>query len=383
MQLTQFQIDYCMECGVCTGSCPVAMDLEGFSPRRMIKRITENGVLSDSDSPAAEPSVLENGDIWACLSCSRCSDRCPVKIDFPQIIRSCRSKARQNNNQPGLSHHGMFQTLTRLQAAGGTQNRTQWAKEAAQIADQGEYYYFSGCMAYYDIAFRYLGLQMLDDAKNHLRLLNRMGIVPAMRDDECCCGHDAYWAGDDDTFLTLAERNLSAIEKSGAKTVIFGCPEGLSIFREAYTERFGPLKFDLIHMTEFLVEQLPLTDISFNNTTPLTVTFQDPCRLGRRSGIYDAPRRLINLIPDVALSEMEHNRQNAVCCGTTGWMECSACSKQMQAKRLEEAKAAGAGTIITSCPKCRIHLTCASKNTSYETQIVDLAGFLTAHIDQE
>ncbi len=82
------------------------------------------------------------------------------------------------------------------------------------------------------------------------------------------------------------------------------------------------------------------------------------------------------------LSEMEHHRENAVCCGTTAWMGCSACSKVMQKQRLEEAEAAGAQMIITSCPKCRIHLTCAQKNTDHNIEIKDLASFLAANINE-
>jgi Fe-S oxidoreductase len=73
---------------------------------------------------------------------------------------------------------------------------------------------------------------------------------------------------------------------------------------------------------------------------------------------------------------MAHNRENAVCCGTTAWMECSACSKAMQSQRLDEAAVAGAQAIITACPKCQIHLTCAKKNTDQKIQIMDLSTFL-------
>lgn len=371
MQLSQLQIDYCMECGVCTGSCPVAMELEGFSPRQMIKRMI-GGPRED---------VLSDNDIWACLSCSRCSDRCPVEIDFPGFIRSYREKARKQGNLPNLSHHGMFHTLTRIQTSGVKQNRTGWARQAGQISETGEYFYFTGCIAYYDVAFQYLDLNMVETAQNHLKLLNKMGIQPVISDDECCCGHDAFWCGDEETFMQLAQKNMETIEKSGAKTVIFGCPEGYSMFKEAYTQKFGPLPFDICHITEFLAARLPESDIVFKNSAFSAVTYQDPCRLGRRSGIYDAPRQLVEMVPGTNLSEMEHNRENAVCCGTTAWMECSSCSKQMQRLRLKEAETVGAQAIITACPKCQIHLTCAQKNTDHNMQIIDIASFLAANIE--
>ncbi|MCM2285454.1 MAG: (Fe-S)-binding protein [Desulfobacula sp.] len=371
MQLSQQQIDYCMECGVCTGSCPVAMTLEDFSPRRMIKRtLTE-----------PEGDILQSKDIWACLSCSRCSDRCPVEIDFPEFIRSYRYKARQADNLPKLSHHGMFHTITSIQAKGVKQNRIEWAKKAGRIADKGDIFYFTGCIAYYDAAFQYLDLNMIESAENNLRLLNRIGIQPVVSNDECCCGHDAFWCGDEDTFLTLARKNIQTIVAAGAKTVVFGCPEGYSMFREAYTQKLGPLPFEIIHITEFLAREIPKAGIAFKNGGNTTVTFQDPCRLGRRSGIYEAPRELIALVPGTQLAEMEHNRENAVCCGTTAWMECSTCSKVMQMQRLKEAEAVGATAIITACPKCRIHLTCARKNTDHHVEILDLVSYLAAHME--
>ena len=77
MELTQKQIGYCMECGVCTGSCPVSRVLPRFSPRQMVKRAME------------EPNgdFIRTQEIWACLSCERCSNRSPVEIDFPEYIR--------------------------------------------------------------------------------------------------------------------------------------------------------------------------------------------------------------------------------------------------------------------------------------------------------
>ncbi|THB73245.1 MAG: (Fe-S)-binding protein [Desulfobacteraceae bacterium] len=372
MQLSQQQIDFCMECGVCTGSCPVSMTLEGFSPRQMIKR-----TMADP-----EGDILESKDLWACLSCSRCSDRCPVKIDFPAFIRTFREKAVEKGNTPRLSHHGMFQTISSIQAAGTVQNRIQWAKEAGQIAETGDYFYFTGCIPYYDVAFKYLDLQMIDHAKNIVRILNRMGIEPVVSNDECCCGHDAWWNGDETTFSNLAGQNMKTIKQSGAKTVIFGCPEGYSVFREGYAQMFGELEFEIIHITEFLARELPESGLAFKpESTDETITFQDPCRLGRRSGIYEAPRELIRKVSNGHYKDMAHNRENAICCGTTAWMECSACSKAMQIQRLEEASQIGADTIVTACPKCQIHLTCTKKNTNQDIRVVDLMSYIADHLE--
>ncbi len=366
MQLTKQQIDYCMECGVCTGSCPISYERSRFSPRQMIKR-----TLVDLES-----DILRSDDVWACLSCSRCSDRCPVAIDFPEFIRSHRKKAIEVGNLARNSHHGIFQTVTSLQAKDRKQNRIAWTKEAGVVREQGDYFYFVGCAPYHNAVFDYLGLNMLDTPRNILKILNKVGIEPVVSNDERCCGHDAFWGGQEELFATLAKKNVETIKASGAKTVIFGCPEGYSNFRENYAEVVGELPFEVIHISQFLAEKFKESDISFTQGTGGVVTFHDPCRLGRRSGIYEEPRELLRFVPDTDLREMGNNRENAVCCGTTAWMECSSCSKTMQIKRLMEAGETGARTLVTACPKCEIHLTCAKANTDVDLEIKDLYAYL-------
>ncbi len=350
MQLTRKQIDFCMECGVCTGSCPISREVPGFSPRQIIKY----AMLEP------EGDVLSNPGVWSCLGCSRCSDRCPVAIDFPELIRGLRAKARMRGNLPKESHHGIFQSITDLQTRDITQNRIAWAKDEFKIRENGEYFYFTGCLPYFDVTFQYLEMSAIESAKSVLSILNRMGIEPVLSNDERCCGHDAFWNGDQETFEALAQRNMAAIKASGAKTVIFGCPEGYVTFRDVYPEYVGELPFEIIHVSEFFARELPGSGIDFAPEEGPAVTYQDPCRLGRKAGIYDAPRELIGLVPGATLSEMPSNRENALCCGTSGWQACSGCSKVMQTKRLDEAGSTGAETLLTACDKCRIHLTCAS-----------------------
>ncbi len=158
--------------------------------------------------------------------------------------------------------------------------------------------------------------------------------------------------------------------------MIFGCPEGYSNFRENYPGVVGELPFEIVHITEFLLQRLENSAISFKKDGDTVVTFHDPCRLGRRTGMYEEPRKLINLIADGTFQEMENNRENAVCCGTTAWMECSSCSKTMQTRRLLEAQQVGARTLLTACPKCQIHLTCAKSNTDIDIEIKDLYSYL-------
>jgi len=368
--LTQEQIDYCMECGLCTGSCPISRELSVFSPRQIIKR-----AALDPDG-----GLARSREIWACLCCASCSGRCPAGIDFPEFISSQRQRARAAGNLPQESHHGILQAIAGLQTLDLRQQRTGWAQEAGAFRETGPYFYFVGCLPFFDVTFRYLNLSALESARSILMLLNKMGIEPVISNHERCCGHDALWCGDQTTFHKLAEWNLEVIKASGAEAVLFGCPEGYVTFKNYYPKHFGALPFEVLHMTEFLARELPKTGLTFQAPSADVVTYHDPCRLGRMAGIYEPPRQLLRMLPDIRLVEMERSRENALCCGTSAWMECAGYSKAIQTERMQEAVQTGAQTLITACPKCRIHFTCARSDADINLKIMDLYAYLKARL---
>jgi Fe-S oxidoreductase len=328
-----------------------------------------------------DETVLKSRELWACLTCGTCSARCPVGIDFPEFIRSHREKARIEGNLPQLSHHGTLQAISVLQTRNVRQSRTDWAKEVGRFSAVGEVFFFVGCAPYFDVALPF-GQGALQASKSVLRLLNAVGIEPVISDDERCCGHDALWSGDEETFKKLAGLNLQAIQASGARKVVFNCPEGYMTFKTEVPKYFGELPFEVLHLTEFLASELPAAGLTFKPPEGggEVVTYQDPCRLGRKAGIYEPPRDLLRLIPGLTLEEMGRNRENSLCCGTSAWMECSSCSKAVQTERLQEAFGTGAKTLVTACPKCLIHLSCAKDSTDIDLTVTDLYSFLSNHL---
>ncbi len=93
-----------------------------------------------------------------------------------------------------------------------------------------------------------------------------------------------------------------------------------------------------------------------------TVTYHDPCTLGRYSRIFEQPRRILQAIEGLELVEMADNREKALCCGASPWAYCGTVNKQIQKERLAQAEDSGASVLVTACPKCQIHLKCAQKN---------------------
>lgn len=370
-RLTQDQVEYCMECSNCLGTCPVSRENPRFSPKLMIRQA----------SLGLEENIIRSREVWSCLGCGQCETRCPAGIEIAEFNRSYRPRARQAGYQPLESHHGILQSLARFQIHPIRQRRIGWAEQAGKIRETGDVFYFVGCLPYFDVTFRYLGLSPLEMAKSALTLLNGIGVEPVVSNEERCCGHDALCSGDEETFRRLALWNLETIKASGAKTVLFGCPEGYAAFQSYYPRYFGKLPFEVMHLTDYLSRELPRFRLRFRPASGERITYQDPCRLGRWSGIYDQPRLLMNLVPGTELVEMERARENALCCGTSAWMECSQCSKSLQLERLLEARQTGAAGLITACPKCLIHLTCAKSNENIDIQVKDIYTYLAERLE--
>jgi len=202
-----------------------------------------------------------------------------------------------------------------------------------------------------------------------------MGIEPVVSPEERCCGHDAYWTGDQDTFKKLAQKNIEMIEKAGAKQVVVSCAEGYTTLKTIYPRIFGELNFEVLHISQFMAEKIDKGELTFANEIATRVTYHDPCRLGRFENEFEAPRKVLQAIPGVELVEMSRNRENALCCGSSTWINCTGVNKKIQVERLTEAKNTGAPVMITACPKCKIHLSCTMHDNGFHFDITmkDLA----------
>ena len=171
------------------------------------------------------------------------------------------------------------------------------------------------------------------------------------RDFLKCCGHDQKWQGLDEVFEKLKAYNQRKINESGIDTLVSSCAECFRTFARDY--ELEDVK--VMHTTEYLIENGFDMQLSTDATT---VTYHDPCRLGRQMGIYDEPRELINAVEGVDLVEMEHHGEDAMCCGVSSMMSCNEDARSLRVSRMEEVRATGAETMLTSCPKCVSHFEC-------------------------
>ncbi|MCK4857008.1 MAG: (Fe-S)-binding protein [candidate division Zixibacteria bacterium] len=359
LELKKSRAFLCLECGKCTAICPISRFNNSYSPRRLLA----DGLFYGADN------LITNPLLWSCLTCQLCSQRCPVDVKFSEYMRDIRAEACRQNQWGNASHGGALHHIMEMAAAPALkQNRTGWISDNLKVKSKGEVLYFVGCLPYHhDFFAKDFDYAPLTAAVDTVKILNHLGIEPVVLDNERCCGHDLYWLGQLEKFDELGRLNLKEIEQTGAKLVVTSCPECALALKRLYAERLGGVNFTVKHISELVAENIDKFEFS---EVPLKVTFQDPCRLGRYLGVYDQPRQAIMAIPGIEMQEMPHSRRGAICCGTTNWMNCDAVSKQIQHSRLTEAKATGAQTLVTACPKCQIHFRCSQCGD--ESQKVDI-----------
>ncbi|HVP56537.1 MAG TPA: (Fe-S)-binding protein, partial [bacterium] len=352
---------YCLDCGICTGSCPVSRLDPNYSPRLTVERAL---VLGEGD-------VVCDPEIWSCLTCGTCNLRCPSTVDYTAFLREARSRARELGETGLCTHAEKIDAFLDLQLLPTYRRPASWLGRGAKVRKRSDTYYFAGCLPFLGVIFREIGFEGSAIGQAAVRLLNSLGIVPAIGEAEVCCGHDAYWTGEVDRVRDLARRNVAAIRQTGARRVVFSCPECYYMFKQVYPEIVGKLGFEPVFLLTLVAERLADAKRGGlgRGTMEAKVTYQDPCRLARFDQVIAEPRALLGAIPGLELAEMTRAGRDALCCGSSSWVSCSRVNKKIQVERLTEALATGAQTLVTACPKCNIHLRCALRDQ-------DIAGTL-------
>jgi heterodisulfide reductase subunit D len=365
----------CLECGKCSASCPRMLAGKEYSPRLLAQKL-----ISERDDEA----FIESS-VWECLTCSLCEERCPSGVDISRVILEMRSLlAAEKGLKGSRAHDGALHSWMRMMTSPELkQNRLGWVTPELKTAETGKIAYFSGCAPYFDVFFSHLDLDTLSIARDSVRLLNFLDIEPVLLKNERCCGHDLLWTGDHENFETLCRLNYAEFKKAGIEEIVVSCPECYTMLGTHMPEVIPEFDIKVTLLLELLQNEVHKGGKTFE---PLdtTVTYQDPCRLGRISGCYDAPRYLLEQIPGLTLHEMENSGRGAICCGNNGFINCDAYSKSIQVQRLKEVSNTGAELLVTACPKCMIHLSCAMRDPArsgkVELPIKDLTSLLAEGI---
>ena len=351
----------CLDCGKCTVVCPVARYNPEFNPRLIVQRNLEQKRFEPRDEA-----------IWSCLNCYMCLERCNYRVKFPEFIRALRTKAHGNGVQVQCSHGGALQAMMHLMAREDLQQkRMSWLPPDFELSGQYDTIFFVGCAPYFDIMFGSLGVNTVEGAKGALKLLKHAQIPFNLLVNERCCGRDLLLQGDRESFMVLAQANMQEFSRLGVRKVITSCPECYYTLKVDYPGMLGSTDVEVLYLTEVLAPLLQSGKLHLGRLEE-KVTYHDACALGRGSRIFDSPRQVMCAVAGLELVEMEQCREKALCCGASPWVHCGAANRRIQEENLAQAEATGARVLVTSCPKCQIHLKCAQHDGDGKTSKVDI-----------
>lgn len=320
----------CTQCGFCKDVCPIFADVEWDSSVARGKMALCYGLYSGDIEP--DESVVER--LYQCTTCADCTRRCPSSTEVVGVVEAVR-KDLVASGIMGPTHRKIAESIAMLgNPFGEEKSRFEMFGERPHKAKIA---YFTGCSAAY---------RNKETAEAGISILKKLGVDYTLLDEVCCGSVLGRLGFSDDNIRRQAEANVKAIEETGAEIVLFSCAGCLRMFRKEYPQ-FMELPFKALHFIEWLSEQeLPLKPYG------KTVTYHDPCHIGRHLGIYDAPRDVINKIPDIEFVEMADNRESARCCGGGGGVRAQfpEISGNIASKRVDQAEVAD--VLLTTCPFC-------------------------------
>jgi len=374
-EIKDTRIHLCLDCGKCTVVCPVARYNAEFNPRLIVQRNIEQKGRNFQDET-----------IWSCLNCYMCLERCNYRVEFPEFIRILRTGALNKGTQAQCTHGGVLQSMMHLMTRENLhQERLGWLSSDIKLSKQYDTIFFVGCAPYFDITFGDLGVNTLEGVKSALRLLNRAQIPFNLLVNERCCGRDLLLQGDKEGFMALAQANMDEFNRLGVKKIITSCPECYYSLKVDYPKVLGSGVAEVVYWTDAVAPLLQSGALQLGRLKE-KVTYQDPCTLGRGLRIFDSPRQVLSAVDGLKVVEMEQSREQALCCGASSWVHCGAANRQIQDERLTQAEATGAGILVTSCPKCQIHLKCAQRSRNGrepKIEIQDLTSLVARSLNQE
>ena len=373
----------CIECGKCTGICPVNARYPAFHPRKLVIK----GMYG------LDGELAYDHTIWACLECGLCREACRMDVDLPEFVRHLRSLARSEGQGEMGTHGGLVHTFDRLCSHEFIEpDLTSWSKDGRLRFDPGsDTVFVSGYAGALEQIVPDVEYDTKASPRDAVRILNMLGIRPQLFETERPSGHDLYYTGDNVAFERLASMNAEALAATGAKRAVFVCPETMHAYRDLYPVVTGePLGLECIHVIELVTEALDEETVALrmlpNDSGRGAITYHDSCRMGRMLGLYDEPRLVIEETGD-AFVEMEHNRGYAGCCGVGAWQRCDPASRQLRLARLVEAHEAGANRLVTPCSRCTFHFKCQQCHDGVEetpstedVEIIDLATYVAERL---
>ncbi|KRE94349.1 Fe-S cluster protein [Nocardioides sp. Soil774] len=419
----------CTECGRCQSQCPAWNTEKPLSPKLLITSLRDHayakatgdeahterqlvGVGSKGESggtgtdvldyfynPTDGAFVIDEDVLWNCTSCGACVQQCPVDIEHVDHIMDMRRyqllvesnfPAELNQLFKGLENKGNpwnMSSTARMDWAKGLDFEVPVVGEDLESLESVDWLFWVGCAGAYE-----------DRAKKTTRavaeLLDMAGIsFGVLGNGETCTGDPARRAGNEFVFQGLAQQNVETFKEYKVKKVVSTCAHCFNTLKNEYKD-FG-IELEVVHHTQLLnrlVREGKLTPVKDGaGAAKRSITYHDPCYLGRHNEVYSPPRELLQVLPGAEVIEMERNSERSFCCGAGGarmWME-ENIGERINMNRTKEAVGTGADQIAVGCPFCRVMLSDGltmqqSKGEAREeVEVLDVAQMLLASVKGE
>ncbi len=375
----------CTECGRCKEVCPTyttdkPLNLKDFNDSlkfellenadtlikrsKLARRITEDGMVPEQveadtarmmelkSSKTLVGDVIETDTLWACTTCRACEQVCPVTIEHvPRIIAMRQGQSLMAGEYPeelnpalkGLERNGNPWGI-------GYDKRADWAeglgvKTMAEDSDV-DYLLWVGCAGSFDD-------RTTKVSKSLVKILQKARVSFAiLGTEEKCTGDFARRVGNEMMYQMMATENIETLNNYKVKKIIAACPHCLNTLKHEYPQMGG--NYEVIHHTQFIEDLVKQGKITLNKSLEGSLTYHDPCYLGRYNEIYDQPRSLLSSMSADGLQELDRHGTESFCCGAGGgrmWME-ETIGKRINVERSEEIVGKNVKTVAVGCPFC-------------------------------
>ena len=373
----------CTECGRCQSQCPAWHTDKPLSPKLLIMAMRDHALTKvPSDAPMS--SVISPEVLWSCTSCGACVQECPVDIEHVDHIMNMRRYQVLVESEFPTELGATFRNLEKAGNPWGANrnDRDAWIAECefpvrvieGQIPDDVEYLFWVGCAGAYEERAK-------KTTKAVAELMHMAGVsFGVLGKRETCTGDPARRAGNEFLYQILSRENIETLKEvfgaRGVKKVVVTCPHCFTTIGRDY----GQQGFDLqpIHHTQLLNELVKNKKlVPVPPTQTKSITYHDPCYLGRHNQIYQPPRELLEST-GVTITEMPRNQERAFCCGAGGgrmWQE-EKLGSRINMNRVDEAINTGAQEIAVGCPFCRVMISDGVTGRAADVEVLDVAQAL-------
>jgi Fe-S oxidoreductase len=384
----------CTECGRCTEVCPASETGKLLNPKIIVtqirKRTREKGNLIYKEIKSGEVldkylinDYISPEELWACTTCTACVEECPVMIDHITSIVDMRRDLVMMESAFPQELNAVFKNLENNESpwAFGSEARNEWIEEFTEesskndlpntmtklsnscSADSLDIVFWVGCIGAFDKRYRNV-------TKSFAKIMSIAGVkFGVLGNEEKCNGDTARRLGSEFLAQQLIQKNLETFRRYNIKKIVTTCPHCLHSLKNEYPQ-FG-IELEVIHHSEFIDNLIKEKKIAPRNSISETLTYHDPCYLGRYNEVYYSPRNIIKSIPQANLIEMKRSLDKGFCCGAGGgrmFMEEKE-GKRVNIERIEEAIITEATTVCSACPFCMTMLSDGVKAKEKEEKI--------------